>query len=196
MSTPEGAWMKSGADEWIVGVTVKQCGLLRNGYLHLWRQTQQGSPQLVTMNTVLVTVCLVEPRPIHKLHAVSRAPSPTGWILLSKPYQQQPFMVGGMESRESRMAPYASAAIRSIATCWSQSHPGCWPGIRSAGGGSCSGRGRSMPRWSAQPAWLPMEREPMPKPQEDIALDLGLGSTGPLARMPSRCCRLAPVRWS
>jgi len=72
------------------------------------------------MNTVLVTVCLVELRPIHKLHAVSRAPSPTGWILLSKPYQQQPFMVGGLESRESRMAPYASAAIRSIATCWSQ----------------------------------------------------------------------------
>ena len=116
--------MKSGADEWIVGVTVKQCGLLRNGYLHLWRRTQQGSPQLVTMNTVLVTVCLVELRPIHKLHAVNRAPSSTGWILLSKPYQQQPFMVGGLESLENRMAYYASAAIHSTVICWSQSRPG------------------------------------------------------------------------
>ncbi len=76
------------------------------------------------MNTVLVTVCLVELWPIHKLHAVSRAPSPTGWLLLSKPYQQQPFMVGGLESRGNWMAYYASAAIRSTVICWPSSRQG------------------------------------------------------------------------
>ena len=196
MSAPEGAWMKSGADEWIVGVTVKQCGLLRNGYLHLWRRTQQGSPQLVTMNTVLVTVCLVEPQPIRKLHAFNRPPSPQGWLLLSTRHLARPLSAVTSSTQQHRQAPYALAAIRSTATCWPQSRPSCWPGIRSAGGGCCSGRGRSMPHWSARPVWLPRERGPMPKPQEVIALVLGPVSTGPVAGMPSRCCRLAPVRWS
>jgi hypothetical protein len=73
------------------------------------------------MNTVLVTVCLVELRPICKLHAENRAPSPPGWLLLSTTYQWRPFMVIFLQSLQNRMAQCASAAIRSTATCWSQS---------------------------------------------------------------------------
>jgi hypothetical protein len=69
------------------------------------------------MRTVLVAVCLLQLEPICKLHAVTRAPSPEGWLLLSIRCQWLLFIVDFSEHLVIWLGLCASAAIRSTGIC-------------------------------------------------------------------------------